>query len=373
MAKVLFLTTSLATGGPTGVVARMAQALHKRGVECQIWGISTPEPGVQIATDVPVRSLGLPKNAIYSSTTRRLATELAAWAPDLLHIHSYTTHVHGVQAAEQAGIKHVLVSFHDFRLGARRARHCRRLRPHVERVIVLNETMRELYLQHCGYAPEQLVVLPNAVDTEEFSPRPRDEALAAEWGLRPEHWVIGAIGGLNPNKGHRYLVQAFVTVAAALPAARLVLVGDGRDRAALERQVARHHLTDRVIFAGRQLETARWLSLFNVLAQPSRIESDPLAVHEAMAMGLPIVSTNRGGMPELLAGGDAGLLVPPARPAALAAALLELYADPDQARALGDRARHLAVTKYDIKDYEQRLWELYEPLLAEVEAEKQSR
>lgn len=365
MSKVLFLTTSIATGGPTGVVARQAQALHQRGLDVAIWGISTPEPGVIVETEAPVHSLGLPKTTLMPQTTQRLAREMSAYAPDVLHLHSYTTHVHGIRAALRVGVKRIVVSFHDFRLGWRRAAICRRLKGYVSRVIVLNETMRRLYQRECGYAPGQMLVLPNAVDTERFAPAPRDPALATKLGIGVGDFVIGCVGGLNPNKGHRFLLQALGTVVERLPQTRLVLVGEGRDRRSLERLARRSGWEDRVIFAGRQREIPRWLSLFSVFVQPSLIESDPLAVHEAMAMGLPIVATNRGGLPELLAEGEAGLLVPPGRPDALAEAILELAADPARARALGEQARRRAVARYNLRDYQERLWELYQSLLAE--------
>lgn len=344
----------------------MAQALHERGLNVAIWGISTPEVGARPATEAPVRSLGLAKYASRRDTTRQLAEELAADPPDVLHIHSYTTHVHGVKAAQQVGIKRVLVSFHDFRLGLHRIATCRRLREGVDRVIVLNETMRELYQRQCGYRPEQMVVLPNAVDTRRFSPRPPDPALAAACGLGPEHYVIGAVGGLNPNKGHRYLVEAFAAVHGRLPQTRLLLVGDGRDRAYLEARVARLGIAEAVIFAGRRHDLPAWLSLFDLYVQPSRIESDPLAMHEAMAMGLPVVSTNRGGLPELLGWGDAGLLVPPEQPGPLAEAILGLAQDTALARDFGETARRLSVEKYDLQQYEDKLWRLYEEMLVGV-------
>ena len=346
------------------MVARQAQALYRRGLDVAIWGISTAEPGVVVETEAPVRSLGLTKYAAHGRTTRSLARELAAYAPDILHIHSYTTHVHGVRAAQRVGIHRVIVSFHDFRLGWHRIWVCRHLKRHVDRVILLNEAMRQLYQEACGYSDEQIYVLPNAVDVERFSPRPREVRLAAQWNLGPDHFVIGSVGGLNRNKGHRFLIEAFSRLLPHLPQARLLLVGEGRHRRRLEDLAHRLALGDKVVFAGHQRDTPRWLSLFDVFVQPSVIESDPLAVHEAMAMGLPIVATNRGGLPELLAEGEAGVLVPPGQPGALAEAILELAADPPRARALGEQARRRAVERYDLRDYERRLWELYQSLLA---------
>ena len=83
-------------------------------------------------------------------------------------------------------------------------------------------------------------------------------------------------------------------------------------------------------------------------------------------MGLPVVSTNRGGLSELLAWGDAGLLVPPEEPGPLAEAILALAQDPARARDFGEIARRLSVEKYDLAQYEDKLWELYQELLSGV-------
>ena len=363
MPKVLFLTTALASGGPVAVVLSMARALSQRGVDCAVWGIATPEPGLQLDSGLTFRSLNLPKQAIHRETTRRLTEELSQARPEVLHLHSFTTHVHGVRAARAIGLRPTLVSFHDFRLGARRAWTCRRLAPWVDRVVVLNETMCRLYAQAGRYPPEKLFVLPNAVDTGYFSPGARDETLARQWGLGSEEYLIGSVGGLNHNKGHGFLVEAFAQVRSKLPGARLILVGAGRDRVHLEELVARLGLADRVLFAGKQTNIRSWLSLLDLYVQPSRIEADPLSVHEAMAMQLPIIGTDRGGLPELLGYGEAGLLVPPADPQALAKGILALAGDAARAQALARAARARAVKCYDLAEYGERLGELYEPLL----------
>jgi len=123
------------------------------------------------------------------------------------------------------------------------------------------------------------------------------------------------------------------------------------------------NVADRLILAGRQTNIKSWLSLFDLYVQPSRLEADPLAVKEAMAMARPVVGTSTGGMPELLAGGRAGVLVPPRRSRELAAEILALAADPARAQALGEAGRAYVVRRYDFRDYEQHLWDLYAPLL----------
>jgi glycosyltransferase involved in cell wall biosynthesis len=162
------------------------------------------------------------------------------------------------------------------------------------------------------------------------------------------------------------LLEALATVRAELPRARLILVGAGRQQPALEALTRRLRLEEAVLFAGEQQDIPRWLSLFDVYVQPSILEAHGLALNEAMATGLPCVATDRGGMPELLAHGAAGVVVPSEDAAGLAQAMLALARDPERARTLGVAARQRAVEHYSMEQYEERLWEMYRELL-EVE------
>jgi glycosyltransferase involved in cell wall biosynthesis len=353
---------SLRNCGESIVVRNIAQAMSERGMDCAIWGLSGPQAGVQLPAHLPYRSLDLPTATCSRPTTRRLREALARERPDILHLHSFTAHVHGVRAARELGLRTV-VSFHDFRLGARRAWVCHHLAPAIDRMVLLSDTMRAFFTRECRYPAAKLAVLPNAVDTGYFAPGERDEALAQRWGLSPEDYVIGAVGQLNHVKGQRFLVEAFGRVARELPAARLVLVGEGPYRARLEAQARRLRLEDRIVFTGWHGEIKSWLSVFNLYVQPSLIEGHGLAINEAMAMALPIVSADRGSPQELLANGEAGVLIPPARPRELAEAILSLAHDPVRARTLGQAAREQAVRKYSLSDYGEHLWELYQPLL----------
>jgi glycosyltransferase involved in cell wall biosynthesis len=363
VAKVIFLTTALGTGGPTQVVLTQARALQRCGLEVAVWGLSPAAPGWEPPDDLSFRSLDLHKASGMRGTSRRLTEALAEERPDVLHLHSFSPHVHGVRAAMALDLPAVVVSFHDFRLGWRRALTCRKLADRVDRVVVLNHAMADLYRRMGGYTPAQMVVLPNGVEVARFAPRPRDEELARQVGLTPDDWVLGCVGTFYPNKGHRFLLEALAAVRSELPRARLILVGAGRQRRALETLSRRLRLGAGVIFAGEQQDIPRWMSLFDLYVQPSILEAHGLALNEAMAMALPCVATDRGGMPELLAHGDAGVVVPSADAGALAQAILALARDPERARALGAAARRRAGDYYSMQQYEERLGAMYRELL----------
>jgi len=158
------------------------------------------------------------------------------------------------------------------------------------------------------------------------------------------------VGRLRTRKAAAVLVEAFAAVVRERPRARLVLLGDGEQRTALEAQIARLALGASVDLAGAvpRAATAEWLRRADVFCLPSTYEGFPLAIHEAMAEGLPVVATHVAGVPEAVEDGVSGLLVPLEDDRALAAALLALLGDPERRRAFGDRGRALLAERFAI-------------------------
>ena len=193
-----------------------------------------------------------------------------------------------------------------------------------------------------GLRRDKTTVIYSGVDLERFQPRPKDRDLLKQYGLTEETPVAGITARFSPEKGHVYLVQAFARVAAAVPQAVLLLVGDGPLRTEIEAQVKGLGLADRVIFAGVQRDVPRYLSLFDFFVLASVRESFPLAAREAMAAGKPVVATRVGGCGEVVEEGVTGLLVPPADPGALSGAMLELLRDKDKMRTMAQLSRQRA-------------------------------
>ncbi len=219
-----------------------------------------------------------------------------------------------------------------------------------DRVVATDESLRGEVSRYLRVPPERVVVIPNGVDPDAgaalVTPE-RQAALAARYGL-PRGGPVGlTVARLEANKGLAYLLRALAALDRRLPW-RWLLVGTGRDRAALEALAARLGLGDRVVFTGAvdDADLHNLYALARVCALASLYEGSSLVALEAMAHGLPVVATAVGGLPDKVRPGATGLLVPPGDAPALAAALGAVLPDPARARAWGAAGRDLVRARF---------------------------
>ncbi|HTM14379.1 MAG TPA: glycosyltransferase [Bryobacteraceae bacterium] len=212
-----------------------------------------------------------------------------------------------------------------------------------------------------GVRRERLQILPNAMAAAPLVPKEDVSALRDRLALPPAARVILSVGRLSPEKGHADLLAAMRLLLRAHPqlAIRLILVGDGIDRSSLERVAAASDLASSVIFAGHCQNVWPYYSLADVFALPSRSEGSPNALLEAMAAGVPIVACKVGGVPETVEDGSSALLVPRAKPAAMASALARVLEDPALATRLVSNASERLVKRFSPESRYQALLQVY--------------
>jgi glycosyltransferase involved in cell wall biosynthesis len=203
---------------------------------------------------------------------------------------------------------------------------------------------------------DRCVVIPNGVTLP---------PLAAQAVAAPRaELVIGWVGRLVPIKDLPLLFEALARLPAELASTRLLLVGDGPERAALSALAARLRIADRVEFAGFVDDPARWLARMHVFALPSLHEGLPVALLEAMAAALPCVAAEVGGIPEVDGGSGALRLVASRDAAQWAAALAGLLASPAERAALGARGRARIAERFSIEAVLEAYLQLYRSALA---------
>jgi glycosyltransferase involved in cell wall biosynthesis len=220
----------------------------------------------------------------------------------------------------------------------------------VDHVIAISEVIRHNFVAMHPIAPEKVSVLHHGVDLARFRRDPSwRERVRAELGAAADMLLVGIVGRVTPAKGHLEFLEMARRLAAEDPRVRFVIAGEAtrgeeaEGRAILER-IEACGLRDRVIVTGFRDDVPELLNALDLFVFPSRAEAFGLALVEAMAVGLPTVSTDCDGVVDIVVAGETGLMVPPRDPERLAAAVRSLLADPGRRRRMGeagaDRVRH---------------------------------
>lgn len=200
-------------------------------------------------------------------------------------------------------------------------------------ILAVSQAMKR-ELVNLGLPPEKVMVVMSATDTVSRMAGDREQA-RSELGLPGGRPVALFMGRLAPVKGPQLLIEAAGRVIREFPEAYFVLLGDGQLREQLESSAT--GMRDNVRFAGfvPHHRVGQWLAAADLLVLPSLSEGMPHVIMEAMSMGLPVVASAVGGVPELVRHGENGLLVPPGDPAMLAESLTQLISSPDLRQRLG--------------------------------------
>jgi glycosyltransferase involved in cell wall biosynthesis len=212
--------------------------------------------------------------------------------------------------------------------------------------VTTGEAIRNQLIRELGLAPERITSIPTGIDPQRFAPRDKGSA-RSELKLPAAVPLIGIVATLRSWKGHRFLIEAVPLLAHR--DAQVILVGEGPQREALQRQIAALALSERVRLAGNQNNVAPWLAALDVFALPSYAnEGVPQALVQAMFVGVPCVTTDAGAIGEVAIDEHTALVVARENPVALAAAIDRLLGDKALGARLADAARARVAAKFDL-------------------------
>ena len=366
--RVLLLIDALQINGVGSVTVAAALGLRERGQDVRVahLGIGDWRP---LADQLARGGVPVVHFPLGSLCDLRVALRLAAYvrreSVEIVHTHNRYAHLIGRPAAALAGRPavstiHYLVDDVD---GRREA--VRRWLDHLTarwlcaRLILVSRAQQAIFSRAAGLPVSRLQTLPNAVDTDRFRPDPAARArLRAELDLAPDGPVFATLGVLRPGKAVGDLLEAAATVLETSPDASFLVIGDGPERERLIRQAEQLGLAARVRFTGTRLDVAAVLAAADVYVHPSHAEALPTSVLEAMAVGLAVVATEVGGVPEIVQDQRTGLLVKPGRPRDLAAAMRCLL-EPSRRVMLGQAARSWVAAHASLPPWLDQLQALY--------------
>jgi glycosyltransferase involved in cell wall biosynthesis len=235
-----------------------------------------------------------------------------------------------------------------------------------DRVVGVGEAVRQALIVNEGIPAGRVRVIYNGVDQGPFGARREDRGpIRQEMGVGAEDFVILQVARLDYLKDHATALQALSEVRRRQPHARLVLVGEGPEQDAIRGLVRRLELEDHVRMLGLRSDVARLLAAADLFLLSSISEGIPLTVIEAMAAGLPVVSTRVGGVPEVVVERQTGFLAPAGDSAALAASVCQLADDPVLRAEMGRRGRCRAETLFSEPIMHTRYDWLYREMLGD--------
>ncbi len=218
-----------------------------------------------------------------------------------------------------------------------------------------------------GVRPENIEIVHNAISPDWGSSNPDEAAaLRIRWGIAPDRNVILIVGRLSREKDHLTLLHAVHQLPASCNP-HLLLVGEGPERAAIEDQIQRLQLTDRVTLTGHQPSAEPFYRIANVAVLSSLSEGSPNALLEAMAANVPVVATPVGGIPEIVTHQESALLVEPGDVSTMSTAIQNLIESAGLAQQLVSRSRELIRQRHTPEARIHRLSEIYRAVAAQLE------
>lgn len=327
-------------------------------------GEAAVRPELEALADAGVRVLLMSRRGHRDAGEwRRLASFLKRERVHVLHAHMFGSNVWGTVVGRSARVPVVVAHEHSWSYVGQPVR--RLLDKHLvargaDRFVAVSAADQRRMVEVEGIAPERTLLIHNGIPP---APPASDRDVRAELGIPADAPVIGAVGGLRPEKAYAVLLEAARSLTGEWPALQVVMVGDGSERPALEALARTLGVGDRVRFLGARADVPDILRAFDIAVCCSDREGTPLSVMEYMDAGLPVVGTAVGGLPDLVEDGVHGLLVPPRDPAALAQAVADLLRDPARRREMGARAHERIRTEYDVDLMVRRVERLYAELL----------
>jgi glycosyltransferase involved in cell wall biosynthesis len=321
-------------------------------------------PGAQIlgraaAAGLPTYSLRM-RNAFDVIAIAKLVTLIRREKADIVNTHSSIDSWVGAFAAKLSGVKLVRTRHLSAPISRNPLNFVHRL---PDAIITTGETARQRLLVHNRLRPSILESIPTGVDCEMFRPRPRAPEARRALGLPPGATILTKVAVLRRLKRHDVLLEA-ASLLKDRHGLYFVLVGEGSQREPIEESIRSFGLQDRFKLFGHLDDIRPVLACTDILVSSSDTEGVPQSAAQAMAMEVPVVHTKVGSVGELIEDGVTGLLVPPADPAALAAAIRKVLDFPDWARECARRGREHVVENHSRERMIERVLGVYKRLLA---------
>lgn len=368
MLKVLQLIPTLDRSGAEKQMVLLSKGLPRDRFEVEAAVLTRlgPLEADLRAAGVPVTSIGK-RFKVDPGARRRLTRFIKKGEFDVVQTWLFAANAYGRVAAKKAGTPVIVANEMAVDLWKGRIERAldRRLATVSDRLVGNSNAVVDFY-RELGVPDDRLEMIHSGIEIDDQpGPKADREGVRAELGFPADAPLVLFAGRLAPQKRVRDLLKALDLVQIVQPDMRAVIVGDGPQRAELERIARAYELMERLRFLGHRDDVPRLMAAADIVVLPSEYEGLPNVVMEAMALSKPVVATEAPGTTELVVSGVTGALVPIGQVPALAREIRDLIRDPARARAMGEAGRARVAAEFQASAMIARFAELYERLAAE--------
>jgi glycosyltransferase involved in cell wall biosynthesis len=363
--RILLVIPTLDRNGAEKQLTLLATGLPKSDFDVHVCTLTREGPHAKVLTDagIPIHSIGK-RGKVDPFAFMGLTRLMRRLKPDLVHTWIFAANAYGRAAAIRAGVRRIV--------GGERCVDPwknwwelaidRRLAKQSDRIITNSSGVKDFYARH-GVAAEKFEVIPNGVDSSRHSPCRSKADWAAEWEIPETAQWVGAVGRLWPQKRLKDAIWAMDIVKVVRDDVYLLIVGDGPERAKLERFVWQIKIEDRVRFLGERLDVRDLLPHLSLTVLASGFEGQSNSIMESMAAGLPVVASDIPGNRDLVVEGETGYLFPLGDRGEFSRCWQRVLGDLDRSRLLGERGAKRMREVFTIDKMISRHADLYQRLI----------
>jgi len=371
--RVLHVMPSLGGGGMERAMVRLIAESTHLPIEHEVCVLGCDgDDGLiqQCKSHAPVTFLGHRSSRIDLTTWRRLRRHIRHRQPNIVHARSTGTWSDAALATVGQRSVRLLLSFHGCThlspISRRRRLIHRCTTGQADAVVAVSQHAAQMLCDQWHVSADKLHVIHNGVDTARYRPATDPHETTAsrrQLGMGPNDPLVLCVSNLHRIKNHETLLSAWRQVSMAHPIARLLIVGDGPRRDALETLARQLRCTKTIRFLGDRTDVPALLRVADLFVLPSQYEACSNAIQEALATGVATIATDVGGNPELIDSNRTGLLIRPDAPGLLAQSILSMLFEYSHRRRLGQAARASAVERFSLDEWVLRYATLYDRLV----------
>ena len=359
-------------GGAERHILNLATAMKQAMVEVSVCCLFA-DPFVKLAREAGIRSHSVPmRHKLDFGIVTKLRDLIIAEKIDIVHTHGVRANLVGRLAARMAGVETVVTTVHSLLSQDYPDLFSRLANTLIEKVsrglttqfIAVSGSLQKALIQQ-GIPEKRITVIYNGLNPELFNENEPSGRWRQKAGFAPGIPLVAIVGRLHPVKGHRYFLRSASEILKERTDVHFLVVGSGPEREGLEDYTKNLGISDYVTFTGFVSDVTELMPDLNLLIVPSLWEGFGLTALEAMAVGVPVVATSVGGLPEIVEHGTTGLLVSPADEVGLTRGIVWMLDHPQEAVEMAAAAKAVVEQKFTAAAMARKTEDLYHRLIRE--------